>query len=68
MTGLLKITNPSPPLEEEVDSLLQKDAIVQVHNPDIALSFFSRCFTIPKKEGCLCPILDLHPLNSYITH
>lgn len=59
-------TTPSPPLLEEISSLLHKDAIEQVTDPSTP-GFHSRYFPVPKKDGGLRPILDLRDLNLYIS-
>jgi hypothetical protein len=47
----------------EVRSLLQKRAIEE----GSGRGFYSRLFTIPKKTGDLRPVLNLRPLNEYLT-
>ncbi len=50
-------------LEQEVNTLLRKDAIEVVPPLDRESGFYSRYFIVPKKDGGLCPILDLQLLN-----
>ncbi|KAL0148205.1 hypothetical protein M9458_056526, partial [Cirrhinus mrigala] len=50
-------------MEQEVNTLLRKEAI-EVFPPDNRESgFYSRYFIVPKKDGGLRPILDLRLLN-----
>ncbi len=48
-------------MEQEVDTLLRKEAIEVV--PPHESRFYSRYFVVPKKDGGLRPILDLRQLN-----
>ncbi len=50
-------------LEQEVNTLLRKEAIEVVPPLDRESGFYSRYFIVPKKDGGLCPILDLRLLN-----
>ncbi len=50
-------------LEQEVSSLLRKEAIEVVPPLDRESGFYSRYFVVPKKDGGLRPILDLRLLN-----
>ncbi len=50
-------------LEQEVSSLLRKEAIEVVPPLDRESGFYSRYFAVPKKDGALRPILDLRLLN-----
>ncbi len=50
-------------LEQEVISLLRKEAIEVVPPLDRESEFYSRYFIVPKKDGVLRPILDLWLLN-----
>ncbi len=50
-------------LQQELSSLLQKGAIEEVPQSDIERGFFSRYFLVPKRDGGLRPIMDLHRLN-----
>ncbi len=52
-----------PLLEQEVNTLLRKKAIEVVLPLDRESGFYSRYFIVPKKDGGLCLILDLHQLN-----
>ncbi len=62
----LFITRVSPEqalvLEQEVSSLSRKEAI-EVVPPLRESGFYSWYFVVPKKDGRLCPILDLWLLN-----
>ena len=50
-------------LEQEVRTLLRKEAIEVVPPHDRESGFYSRYFIVPKKGGGLRPILDLRQLN-----
>ncbi|KAL0159829.1 hypothetical protein M9458_043554, partial [Cirrhinus mrigala] len=50
-------------MEQEVDTLLRKEAIEVVPPHDRESGFYSRYFIVPKKDGGLRPILDLRQLN-----
>ena len=52
-------------LQEKIDIHLQKWAVERVQNLG-TLSFYSRIFLVPKKNGKLRPIIDLSLLNRYI--
>ncbi|KAI2655894.1 Transposon Ty3-I Gag-Pol polyprotein [Labeo rohita] len=50
-------------MEQEVGTLLRKEAIKVVPPQDRESGFYSRYFIVPKKDGDLRPILDLRLLN-----
>ncbi len=50
-------------LKQEVSSLLRKEAIEVVPPLNRESGFYCRNFIVPKKDGGLCPILDLRLLN-----
>ncbi len=50
-------------MEKEVKALLEKGAIEYVPHSNRETGFYSRFFIVPKKDGGLCPILDLRVLN-----
>ncbi len=50
-------------LQQELSSLLQKEAIEEVPQSEVEQGFFSRYFLVPKRDGGLRPILDLRRLN-----
>ncbi|KAI2652402.1 Transposon Ty3-G Gag-Pol polyprotein [Labeo rohita] len=50
-------------MEQEVGTLLRKEAIEVVPPHDRESGFYSRYFIVPKKDGGLRPILDLRVLN-----
>ena len=53
-------------LKQAVTDLLQKEAIEIVENPDTP-GFYSRLFLVPKRDGGFRPIIDLKPLNAFLT-
>ncbi len=53
----------APILRAEIAVLLAKDAIEPVPPADMRSGFYSPYFIVPKKNGGLRPILDLHVLN-----
>ncbi len=61
--GGLDFSAPGRVMEQEVHSLLVKEAIERVPPPDRESGFYSRYFIVPKKDGGLRPILDLRHLN-----
>ncbi len=50
-------------MEQEVKALLEKGAISFVPHSNRETGLYSRYFIVPKKDGELCPILDLRVLN-----
>uniref|UniRef100_A0ABM5G4X1 ribonuclease H n=1 Tax=Pogona vitticeps TaxID=103695 RepID=A0ABM5G4X1_9SAUR len=64
--GWIKSTSFDPILEEEILALLAKQAIQKVPLRDIQNGFYSRYFTVPKKDSGLRLILDLRDLNTYL--
>ena len=55
----------SPLLQEEIKELLQKRAAERVQDPGTP-SFYSQLFLVLKKNGKLCPVIDLSLLNQDI--
>ncbi len=53
-------------MEQEVKALLEKGAIEYVPHSNRKTGLYSRYFIIPKKDGGLCPILDLRVLNNSV--
>ena len=53
-------------ISQEVNELLQKGAIQET--PYTRDSFYSRLFLVPKKEGSMCPVIDLSSLNKFIVN
>lgn len=51
---------------EEVQNLLEKDAIELVSKDHSREGFYSRLFLIPKKGGGMRPILNVKPLNKFV--
>ncbi|XP_053161469.1 uncharacterized protein LOC128349360 [Hemicordylus capensis] len=62
----MRYTPESPVLWEEVQKLLLKEAISPVQGALSQTGFYSRYFLIPKRDGGIRPIMDLHGLNQYI--
>ncbi len=54
-------------MEQEVDTLLRKEAIEVVPPHERESGFYSRYFVVPKKDGGLRPILDLRQLNRSVS-
>ena len=50
-------------LQQEIDSLLRKGAILNVPPKEVNKGFYSRYCLVPKKDGGYRPILDLRILN-----
>lgn len=53
-------------LANEVQTLLQKDAIKPVPLPSQGKSFYSHYFAVLKHSGGIHPIMDLRALNEYV--
>ena len=51
---------------DEVSSLLQKEAIERVPE-NVSAGFYSTYFLVPKKTGDLRPILNLKPINKFVS-
>lgn len=51
-------------IQEEIDSLLQKQAIIPVLKTP--KEFISTIFLVPKKSGGMRPIINLKPLNNFV--
>ena len=51
---------------EEINTLLEKDVIEKVHNPQTLGGFYSTLFLVPKKNGKLKMVTNLKPLNGYL--
>lgn len=55
-------------LANDVTELLQKDAIEPVPHEFRGTGFYSRYFTVPKKDGGICPIMDLRDVNVWVIY
>ena len=53
-------------ISQEIQSLLDEDAITSA--PSHSENYFSTIFTVPKKGGQCCPIINLKCLNWFIPH
>ena len=53
-------------ISQEIDTLLQKDAIEKVDAVNALGGFYSTFFLVPKKNGKLRPVINLRPLNKYL--
>ena len=63
---LIRMSQSSSPfLREEIENLLNKQAVERVQNPETP-GFYSWIFLVPKKNGKFHLILDLSLLNRYI--
>ena len=51
-------------MEEEIQNLLQKGAVVMVS--PCQDQFISRLFLVPKKDGSFRPVVSLKPLNCFV--
>ena len=51
-------------IQEEIDSLLQKQASIPVQ--EMPKEFISTIFLVPKKSGGMRPIINLKPLNNFV--
>jgi hypothetical protein len=52
-------------LQEQVDTMLKKEAIELVRDPK-SLGFYSNVFLVPKKNGTLRPVINLRALNQFL--
>jgi hypothetical protein len=52
-------------MQEEIDALLEKQAIVHLV-PPLGPGFYSSVFVVPKKDGGWRPIINLKNLNNHI--
>ncbi len=53
-------------MEQEVQALLEKGSIEYVPHSIRETGLYSRYFIVQKKDGVLCPILDLRVLNDSV--
>lgn len=62
----------SPPemalVDIEVHKMCEKGAIVEVVGEDVGRLWLSRLFLVPKKSGELRPVVNLKPLNGYLSY
>ena len=57
--------NQKQAMEAEIQSLLEKQAIVRL-TPPLSPGFYSSVFVVPKKDGGWRPISNLRELNRYV--
>lgn len=60
------IVTPSSQVLREMSNLLQKGAVELVPTSEQGQGFYSRYFTVPKRDRGLRPILDLRALNKNV--
>lgn len=68
-TGIRKTSvslKDSDILIQEINTLIEKDAIEPVRQQDAATGFYSTFFLVPKKNGTMRPVINLRPLNRYL--
>ena len=53
-------------IKQEIDSLLNKNAIEIVKPVEMHSGFYSTLFLVPKKNGEMRPVINLKPLNKYL--
>lgn len=66
LTASVVNANSARALREEIDSLLQQNAVRVVPPSEARSGFYSKYFVVPKKDGGSRPILDLRALNRHI--
>jgi hypothetical protein len=55
-------------LDQEVQALLEKQAVHPVDHNLPTEGFISSMFVVPKKDGGNCPVVNLKPLNQYLVY
>ena len=55
-------------LDQEVQELLNKEAVHLVKQPVVTEGFISSLFVVPKKDAGNRPVVNLKPLKQYITY
>lgn len=66
VSARLRNINEAQALTQEVTSLLQRGAILEVNPLKVRTGFYSPYFLVPKKSGGSRPILDLRVLNGCV--
>ena len=54
-------------ISREIDNRLAKDAIEKLPMSDIHQGFYSTLFLVPKKNGQTRPVINLRPLNQFLS-
>ena len=59
-------SNEQELIDLEVESMLSKGAIKEIHPPESQEGFYSNLFLVPKKDGGTRPVINLNKLNEFI--
>ena len=60
--------NQAALIQEEVNALVKKEAIIRIPSEEAREGFFSTLFLVPKKEGQFRPVINLRPLNRFLRY
>ena len=66
VTSVARSRSEHQAIEAEVQALLVKSGVRKLHLQ--SNQFTSRLFVVPKKDGSLCPMINLKPLNSHMSN
>ena len=53
-------------LDKEIQDMLHKGAVEEIHNPLVREGFYSNMFLVPKKDGRQRPVFNLKKLNTFV--